>query len=56
MHLTDIRPGEAVSQRAVENPVEGVGEVVLDFDWEGRLLGVEFLDDRLLPPGLQPRW
>jgi uncharacterized protein YuzE len=55
LHLTDIRPGEAVSQRAVENPVEGVGEVVLDFDWEGRLLGVEFLDDRLLPPGLQPR-
>jgi hypothetical protein len=28
--------------------------VILDFDRKGRLLGVEFLDHRLLPPGLKP--
>jgi uncharacterized protein YuzE len=52
-YLTDIGPGEAVSQRVSENPVDGVGDVIVDFDREGRLLGVEFLDPRLLPPRLQ---
>lgn len=52
LYLTPIGPGEAASQRVVENPVAGLGDVVLDFDREGRLLGVEFLDRRLLPPGL----
>lgn len=55
LYLTDIGDGEAVSQRIVENPVKGVGDVILDFDREGRLLGVELLDHRLLPPGLEPR-
>jgi uncharacterized protein YuzE len=50
--LTEIGPGEAVSQRVVENPVEGIGDIVLDFDAEGRLLGIEFLDGRALPPGI----
>lgn len=53
LYLTDIGPGEAVSQRIAENPVDGVGDVILDFDREGRLLGVEFLDPRLLPTRLQ---
>ena len=51
--LTEIRPGQAVSQRVVRNPVSGIGDVVLDFDREGRLLGIEFLDSRLLPTSLQ---
>jgi hypothetical protein len=53
--LTDIADGDAVSQRVIENPVPGLGDVVLDFDREGRLVGVEFLDHRLLPPGLDAR-
>ncbi|MGY1704933.1 DUF2283 domain-containing protein [Geodermatophilus sp. SYSU D00697] len=55
LYLADVEPGEAVSQRVVENPVDGVGDVVLDFDREGRLLGVELLDPRLLPPRLRAR-
>jgi uncharacterized protein YuzE len=53
LYLTDIGPGEAVSQRVIENPVDGVGDIVLDFDREGRLLGIELLDPRLLPIRLQ---
>lgn len=52
LSLTEIADGDAVSQRVIENPVQGLGDVVLDFDREGRLLGVEFLDRRLLPAGL----
>lgn len=55
LSLTDIKDGDAVSQRIVESPVKGLGEVILDFDREGRLLGVEFLGRRLLPPGLAPQ-
>ena len=40
LYLTDIGDGDAVSQHIVENPVEGLGDVILDFDREGRLLGV----------------
>ena len=47
-----IGDGEAVSQRIVENPVPGIDDIVLDFDERGRLLGIEFLDERALPPGL----
>ena len=50
--LTEIGQGEAVSQRIVRNPVKWLGDVILDFDKMGRLLGIEFLDSRLLPPGL----
>jgi uncharacterized protein YuzE len=53
LHLTDIAPGEAVTQRVIENPVQGLGDIVLDFDHEGRLLGIELLDARLLPRGLE---
>jgi uncharacterized protein YuzE len=31
--------------------VQGMGEVVLDFAGEGRVLGIEFLGRRLLLPG-----
>ena len=48
--LGPIGTGEAVSQRIVENPVPGIGDIVLDFDERGRLLGIEFLDERALPP------
>jgi uncharacterized protein YuzE len=47
-----IGAGEAVSQRIVKNPVPGIDDIVLDFDGRGRLLGIEFLDERALPPGL----
>jgi uncharacterized protein YuzE len=50
--LTAMGDGEAVSQRIVENPVQGLDDIVLDFDERGRLLGIEFLDERALPPGL----
>jgi uncharacterized protein YuzE len=53
--LAAIGDGEAVSQRIVENPVRGLGEIVLDFDERGRLLGIEFLDERALPPGAVAR-
>ena len=49
--LAAIGDGEAVSQRIVENPVRGLDDIVLDFDVRGRLLGIEFLDERVLPPG-----
>jgi hypothetical protein len=50
--LGPIEAGEAVSQRVVENPVPGIGDIVLDLDEQERLLGLEFLDMRVLPPGL----
>ncbi len=39
LHLTDVPAGTAVAQHVVG--VAGRGDVVLDFDREGRLLGVE---------------
>ena len=47
-----IGAGEAATQRIVENPVPGIDDIVLDFDERGRLLGIEFLDERALPKGL----
>ena len=41
-----------MSQRVVENPVPGIDDIVLDFDAQGRLLGIEFLDERVFPPNL----
>ena len=52
--LARIGPGEAAHQRVVGNPVAGLGDLVLDFDAQGRLLGVEFLDRAVTPPGLDP--
>jgi hypothetical protein len=34
--------------------VAGLGDLVLDLDAQGRLLGVEFLDRAVTPPGLDP--
>jgi len=52
--LAEIAPGDAVSQEIVPNPADGMGDIVLDFDASGRLLGIEFLDERALPPGMSP--
>jgi uncharacterized protein YuzE len=52
--LARIGPGKAVSQRVVANPVDGIGDIIVDFDADGRLLGVEFLDERAVPPGMAP--
>ena len=51
--LTDVADGAAVHQRVVVNPVAGAGEVILDFDAAGRLLGVELLGSDQLPPDLR---
>lgn len=59
--LVSVAEGEAVRQRAV--PVPGRGEIVLDFDSNDQLLGIEILEAsdvmparffqsvRLEPPG-----
>jgi Protein of unknown function (DUF2283) len=52
--LAPLGPGEAAHQRVVGNPGAGLGDLVLDFDAQGRLLGVEFLDRAVTPPGLDP--
>ncbi|WP_171058265.1 DUF2283 domain-containing protein [Modestobacter altitudinis] len=52
LSFTDAAAGTAVSQRVVASPVPRAGDVVLDFDGEGRVLGVEFLGRGVLPPGL----
>jgi len=54
LSLTEIGPGDAVRNELVNPPGQGfgMGTVVLDFDREGRLLGIEFLGKHLLPPGL----
>jgi len=54
LYLTPVGPGQTVHQRMIENPVAWLGDVILDFDSRGRLLGIEFLDHQLLPPGLYP--
>jgi uncharacterized protein YuzE len=50
--FTTIADGEAVSQRVVESPFPGAGDVVLDFNADGRVLGIEFVGGGTLPPGL----
>ena len=52
--LSEIGPGDAVTEEIVASPVTGIGPIVLDFDARGRLLGIEFLDERSLPPGMSP--
>ncbi len=53
LHLAeDVGPGQAVTQRTVSlSEDEDGADLVLDFDAEGRLLGVEFLRQDHLPPG-----
>lgn len=55
LSLVAIDDGDACYQPVVENPVKGIGDVVLDFNRRGQLLGVEFLTPRRrLPAGAQP--
>jgi uncharacterized protein YuzE len=42
IYLVPIAPGESVEQRMVEGPH---GTIVLDFDREGRLLGIEVFEN-----------
>jgi uncharacterized protein YuzE len=53
LYLTEgVRPGQAVTQRTVSlSENEDDADLVLDFDAQGRLLGVEFLRQDHLPPG-----
>lgn len=44
-----IADGQARYQRVVASPRKGVGEVVLDFDEGGRLLGIEFIGAATIP-------
>lgn len=55
LSLTKIAAGEAVKTVCAVQPPECPGEINLDFDAEGRLLGLEILAaSRVLPPGLLP--
>jgi uncharacterized protein YuzE len=47
VYLTNIQPGTAVRQVVVEG-----GDVVLDFDQDGHLLGIELMTTRLIPQAL----
>lgn len=47
----DVGPGQAVTQRTVSLSEDEDEDLVLDFDAEGRLLGIEFLRQDHLPPG-----
>lgn len=53
MYLTDIKPKGSARQHIIESQSsdgEHVGRVIIDFDAEGRVLGVEFTRaDNLLP-------
>lgn len=54
LRLRDIGPGEAVRQqtvilRAREHLHRGGSTAVLDYDADGKLLGIEFLDPSILP-------
>lgn len=48
--FADMADGEAVHQKVVTNPVAGLGDLVLDFDAAGHLLGVEILGSGQLHP------
>jgi uncharacterized protein YuzE len=51
IYLTPIPPGAAVRQEHVTG--EAKGELILDFDRVGRLLGIEVLGaSRYLPPSV----
>lgn len=55
IRLKDDAPGGSVVQHVVEAP-ESQGEIILDFDRDGRLLGIEVLGaTRGLPPELLSR-
>lgn len=47
----DLRPGEAAQQSDIISTPMSRGSVILDFDTEGRLLGIEVLSAKaVLPP------
>ena len=46
----DLRPGEAAQQSDLIATPGGVGSLILDFDAEGRLLGIEVLAARAVLP------
>lgn len=48
LYLVEIKPGAAVTQIKCEGPKGGT--VVLDFDKDGRLLGVELIGASVLLP------
>jgi uncharacterized protein YuzE len=48
LELEDIAEGSAVENVVVERP--GLGDIVLDFDADGRLLGVEVIGATTLLP------
>jgi uncharacterized protein YuzE len=51
LRLAEVGPGQAVTQRTVSlSEDEEDVDLVLDFDAQGRLLGVEFLSQDNLPP------
>ena len=52
--LSDTAPADVEHQELIQNPVDGMGHLLLDFDVDGRLIGIEFFDKRALPPGLSP--
>ncbi|HYP74177.1 MAG TPA: DUF2283 domain-containing protein [Microbacterium sp.] len=49
LQLTGIRDGGAARQISVNTPGPLASEIVLDFDKQGRLLGIEFFDPKVLP-------
>ena len=53
LELEDIADGTAVENVAVERP--GRGDIILDFDADGRLLGVEVIRSDRTPPCNSPR-
>jgi len=46
----DLQPGEAAQQSDIIATPGGAGSVILDFDEDGRLLGVEVLSARAVLP------
>jgi uncharacterized protein YuzE len=53
IYLREIEPGGSRRTISVNGPDLTTGSVVLDFDSEGRLIGIEVLEaDRLLTPDL----
>jgi uncharacterized protein YuzE len=51
LYLSEVGPGQAVTQRTVAlSDDEDAADLVLDFDSQGRLLGIEFLSQPHLPP------
>ena len=56
LYLKPIRPGESARQHVVEDEATPAGDVILDFDEDDRLIGIEFLTaSKQLPPELLER-